>query len=175
MKSLLAQVNRAAGVYRTFVEGGAKQSGPIDRLGLFAYRTGVLESEVIKPLVLYLLDADQPKIPDDQLIKVLDVVESWMVRRMLVRATTKSYNQLVAELIKQLSKEGRQRAGDAVEAFLASQTSAGWYWPDDNEIREGLRVLPAYRRLGRGRLRMVLEAIEDHRRGWHDGHPGLGG
>ena len=30
------------------------------------------------------------------------------------------------------------------------------------------------RRLGRGRLRMVLEAIEDHYRGWKDGKPGLG-
>lgn len=175
MQHLLAQVESAARVYRSFVQGGMQHAGAIDRLGLFAYRTSVLESEVIKPLVLYLLDPELVKIPDDQLTKALDVVESWMVRRMLVRATTKSYTQLVAELIKHLSKVDRVTAGDAVEKFLASQTSASRYWPDDNEIRDGLRVLPAYRRLGRGRLRMVLEAIEDHRRGWKGKQAGLGG
>jgi len=74
MQLLLAQVNQAAGVYRSFVQGGSQHSGPIDRLGLFAYRTSVLESEVIKPLVLYLLDPDQPKIPEDQLHKALTVL-----------------------------------------------------------------------------------------------------
>jgi hypothetical protein len=34
--------------------------------------------------------------------------------------------------------------------------------------------LLAYRRLGRGRLRMVLEAIEDHLRGWKNGQQALG-
>jgi hypothetical protein len=34
--------------------------------------------------------------------------------------------------------------------------------------------LLAFRRLGRGRLRMVLEAIEDHLRGWKNGKPGFG-
>ncbi len=37
-----------------------RYTGAIDRLGLFGYRTGVLESEVIKPLVLCLLDPEEP-------------------------------------------------------------------------------------------------------------------
>ena len=36
-----------------------------------------------------------------------------------------------------------------------------------------LGALLAYRRLGRGRLRMVLEAIEDHQRGWRNGKTAL--
>ena len=175
MLALLAEVNRAAHVYQSFVQSATDPGGPVNRLGLFGYRTGVLESEVIKPLVLYLLDPEAPPIAAEQLTKALDVVESWMVRRMLVRATTKNYNQVVAELIAQLRKGSRSSAGDAVEAFLASQTSDSRYWPDDKEVREELQVLPAYRRLGRGRLRMVLEAIEDHKRGWRAGQMGLGG
>lgn len=175
MQVLLGQIDRAADIYRDFVESGSPLSGASDRIGLFAYRTSVLESEVIKPLVLYLLNPEEPKISDEQLTKALCSVESWMVRRMLVRATTKSYTQVVAELIKYLGKAGRETAGDAVESFLVSQTSGARHWPDDNEIRDELRVLPAYRRLGRGRLRMVLEAIEDHRRGWHGDKTGLGG
>jgi Protein of unknown function DUF262/Protein of unknown function (DUF1524)/Restriction Enzyme Adenine Methylase Associated len=175
MTVLLDQVHSAAAVYRQFIIGASTLAGSIDRLGLFGYRTGVLESEVIKPLVLYLLDPEEPAISGEQLTKALEVVESWMVRRMLSRATTKSYSQVVAELITQLGKSGRMQAGDVIESYLAGQTSESRYWPDDEEIRGELRELLAYRRLGRGRLRMMLEAIEDHKRGWKDGKPGLGG
>ena len=173
MAEVLQQVHAAAGVYRQFTIAST-QAGPIDRLGLFGYRTGVLESEVIKPLVLCLLDPEEPSIPEPQLVKALDVVESWMVRRMLVRATTKNYNQVVAELVALVRKSDRAIAGDAIENYLARQSSVSRYWPDDAELQEELGALVAYRRLGRGRLRMVLEAIEDHLRGWRNGKSGLG-
>ena len=174
MPALLQQVHVAAGVYREFVASASTHIGPIDRLGLFGYRTGVLESEVIKPLILCLLDPEESTIPEAQLTKALNVIESWMVRRMLVRATTKNYNQVVAELVALVRKSDRGGAGDTIEQYLASQSSGSRYWPDDVEIRGELEDLLAYRRLGRGRLRMVLEAIEDHQRGWRDGKAGLG-
>ncbi|MGH9228619.1 MAG: GmrSD restriction endonuclease domain-containing protein [Acidimicrobiales bacterium] len=175
MPALLEEIDRAAQVYRSFVVGGTNKSEPIDRLGLFAYRTSTLESEVVKPLVLHLLDPEAAPIPQHQLLKAVDVVESWMVRRMLVRATTKNYNQIVTEVIGHLRKSDRGRAGDVLETFLAEQTSGSRYWPDDDEVRQELRALPAYRRLRRGRLRMVLEAFEDHVRGFSSGDEGLGG
>ncbi|MEU4593689.1 GmrSD restriction endonuclease domain-containing protein [Micromonospora aurantiaca (nom. illeg.)] len=42
-------------------------------------------------------------------------------------------------------------------------------------MRHPLRALGIYRRLSRARLRMVLEAIEDHQRGWRRIADGLGG
>jgi hypothetical protein len=175
MSTLIARVHAASCVYRDFVSAAAQQTGAIDRLGLFGYRTGVLESEVIKPLVLYLLDPEEPAIPATQLQKALDVIESWMVRRMLIRATTKNYNQVVADLISHLRTSDRMVAGDVIERFLAAQSSESRYWPDDTELRDELDSLVAYRRLGGGRVRMVLEAVEDHLRGWRDGREGLGG
>ena len=175
MAQILVQIHKAAGTYKDFIIQSATSNGPIERLGLFGYRTSVLESEVIKPLILCLLDPEETKIPDVQLFKVLNVVESWMVRRMLVRATTKNYNQVVAELISKVRQGNRHSAGDTVEAFLAGQTSGSRYWPDEEEIKEELSSLVAYRRLRRGRLRMVLEAIEDHFRGWKNGQQALGG
>jgi Protein of unknown function DUF262/Protein of unknown function (DUF1524) len=173
MPKLLQQVHVAAGVYRQFTIAST-QPGSIDRLGLFGYRTGVLESEVIKPLVLCLLDPEETSIPEAQLVKALDVVESWMVRRMLVRATTKSYSQVVAELVALVRKSDPASVGDVIENHLARQSSASRYWPDDAELQEELGGLLAYRRLGRGQLRMVLEAVEDHLRGWRNGKSGLG-
>jgi len=175
MIELLGQLHRAGRQYRGFVGAAGQFTGPIDRLGLFAYRTGVMESEVVKPLVLFLLDPDEAAIPDDQFTKALEVVESWLVRRMLVRASTKSYTQVFAELITHVRKSGRQSAGDVIENHLARQPGTNWYWPDNGEVRTELQTLAAYRRLSRARLRMVLEAIEDHERGWRGSATGFGG
>ena len=174
MSALLKQVHGAAQIYKDFILRSSTLNGSNDRVGLFGYRTNVLESEVIKPLVLSLLDPEEWVIPEPQIVKALNAVESWMVRRMLVRATTKAYNQAVAELIIKI-QSNRQNAGDTVESFLASQSTDSRYWPDDEEVRQELGTLMAYRRLRRGRLRMVLEAIEDHVRGWKNGQQALGG
>src|SRR6185436_3770255 len=40
------------------------------------------------------------------------------------------------------------------------------YWPDDDEVRRELEVMPVYRKLSKARVRMVLESIEDYWRGW---------
>ena len=175
MVSLLAQIDRAAMVYRRIVEGASNYTEPIDRIGLFAYRTGTLDSEVFKPVLLMLLDPELPPIDAQQLNKALEALESWMVRRMLIRANTKGYNQLASELVRKLRESERASAGDVVESFLKGQTAASRYWPDDDEVRRELTGLMVYRRLRRGRLRMVLEAIEDHRRGWIGDQKGLGG
>lgn len=174
MPELVEQIGRASRVYREFIEG-TTANNPIDRLQLFAYRTSTLESEVFKPVVLWLLDPEQEPVPDAQVAKALEVLESWLVRRMLVRATTSSYTQIAAEIVTQLRKGERAAAGDVVEGFLAGQTVVSRYWPDDEEVVNELQGLQAYQRLRRGRLRMVLEAVEDHRRGWVGAAVGLGG
>lgn len=175
MVELLAIIRENATVYRRFIESAKRLDGTVERTGLFAYRTDVLESETIKPLVLYLLDPRQTRIPPEQLAKAWSVIESWMVRRMIVRATTSSYTQVIAELITHLRTVERELHGDAIEAFFRRQTANSRYWPDDEEVRQQLKTLPAYKRLSRGRMRMLLEAVEDHRRGFVGEQEGLGG
>ncbi len=175
MVELVPIIRRAADRYRQFIDAAADSTGPMDRLALFAYRSSTLESEVFKPLVLLLLDPEQEPVAADQLHKALNALESWLVRRMLARATTKAYNKVAAELITQVRKSDRQNAGDVVESFFRDQNAASAYWPDDDEMRGELVNLLAYTRLRRGRLRMVLEAIEDHLRGWKGNSEGLGG
>lgn len=176
MTDLLRQLHDASVVYRSFVEASSRSgTGAVPRLNLFAYRTVALESEVIKPLVLCLFDPEASTIPEDQVAKALVAVESWMVRRMLVRATTRSMTQVVVELIRAVRAGKRSDAGDVVVGFLQRQQAVGWYWPDDDEVRQALATLPVYRRLRQGRLRMVLEAIEDSLRGWTEHSSGMGG
>lgn len=174
MLGLVTQLHRAADLYRKLVEAAAKK-GPLDRTELFAYRTSALESEVVKPLLLWLYDDDLAPLAQSDIDRSLNVVESWLVRRMLVRAGTKSYTKIFAELLTELRKGDRTDAGGRIETYLRTQASESGYWPDDADVRRELSTLPIYRRLSRGRLRIVLEAVEDHLRGWAGAKAGLGG
>lgn len=166
MMDLLKEIDRAAGIYRHFTEQAETADGPLDRVGLFAYRIKTLESEVIKPVLLALLDHKTGPLPKAQLDNSLTVLESWLARRMLVRATGKSYTKIMAEVISVIRESQPNDLGAVLESFFASQSSEGTYWPDDEEVRRELSVMPVYRKLSRARVRMVLEAVEDHWRGW---------
>ncbi|BDZ47189.1 GmrSD restriction endonuclease domain-containing protein [Naasia aerilata] len=171
MRELLPSVQASADLYRNLLERAAARSGPLSRVEMFVYRTSTLESELVKPFLLWLLDPELPAVPRAQSDKALAALESWMVRRVLVRASTKGYNRFFIDLLTHVNSRERALVGDAVEAFLGRQDSPTAYWPGDAEVRRELTSMPAYWRLRRGRLRMVLEAVEDYKRGWANGKP----
>lgn len=175
MSELLHEIHRAAAVYRDFTEKAENLDGPLDRVGLFAYRVKTLESEVVKPVLLALLDHPSGPLASEQIETALDALESWLVRRMLVRATAKSYNKLMADVVSVVRKSAVGSIGDSVRNFFGTQQSEVGYWPDDDEVRRELERLPIYRKLSRGRLRMLLESIEDHWRGWLPGQTSAAG
>ena len=88
---------------------------------------------------------------------------------MLVRATTKSYTQVVAELVNVIRQASVDQIDVAVHSYLISQRAEARYLPDDEELTRELMEWPIYRKISRARLRMVLEAIEDHSRGYRPG------
>ena len=128
-----------------------------------------MESDVMKSALLALLDPEQPAVAAGIIESTLDAVESWLTRRMLVRATTKSYTQVAAELVATIRQAPPNLIDQKVRSYLTSQTADAKYWPDDNEMRFELTKMPIYRKISRSRLRMVLEAIEDYRRGYRPG------
>jgi hypothetical protein len=166
MTALLERIHAASIKYKDFIDKGDVLEGAIDRIGLFLYRTKAMEMEVVKPVLLALFDRDQDQIDLSDINASLEIMESWLIRRMLVRGTTKAYNKIMTEIIKVIQKTPKGQLSSALRAFLSNQTSDSSYWPDDKEVRRELTNLMAYRKVGRGRLRMVLEAIEDYRRGW---------
>lgn len=169
---LLNKIHQSASLYKDLIDAAGESNKPLDRCQMFVYRTSTLESEITKPLLLWLLDPDLPKVPSVQLEKAVSVIESWLVRRSLVRASTNGYNRFFVDLLVKVSEVSRNEIGDVIENVLSSEKSPTTYWPDDSEVHKELITLPIYSRLFvRGRLRMILEAIEDHRRGWLSSNP----
>jgi len=169
--TLLRSLRSAADRYRAFTEGAAVRDGVLSRLNLFVYRTSTLDSEITKPLLIWLGEREQAALDLSERERLLDTLESWFVRRALVRAQSQGTNRLMLDLLIHLTKRSPGTAvDDSARTFLAAQTSSFGYWPDDAELRRELVDLQAYKKLRKGRLRMVLEAIEDQRRGFPGGH-----
>ncbi len=168
---LLARISRTASTYQDFSEKAGAATGELSRLELFIYRLGVLNYETVKPFVIWLTDPDRDAIGDGQFTKALDSLESWFIRRMLTKGSSNSYNNTMSALIREVASKDRQLVGDVVEDFLVSLSgsNANTHWPADSEVFEYVTSQPMYRRISRFKLRMVLEAIEDSRRGYGSG------
>lgn len=121
---------------------------------LFYYRIDVMQAGVITPVLLKLLATEQ-----EPRIRSFHALESFLIRRMICRQTTKDYNRLVLDLAIRL-RDDLGRADKIVTGFLREQRAYSRKWPNDQDLIHSLETAPLYRLLTRGRLRLVLEGIE---------------
>ncbi len=148
---VMSDVKRDLENYRLF-ETGTRTSDE----DMFHYRViQVMHGRVITPVLLLLLS-----VPCEKRAKSLYALESFLIRRMVCRGTTKDYNRLILDLADELQKNGLHNSYSTVVNFLKSQTADSREWPDDEALGRSLDTLPVYRLLTRGRLRLILEGIE---------------
>lgn len=163
---LLEQIHTIAEIYERHVVNAQSGNNELNAVELFIYRTQAMDVEVVKSIVINLLDPSLEPISSEQTTKVLRSIESWLVRRSLMRATTKNFNNFIAQVVTELLNTNRVECGDIVESYLAAQNADTTYWPDDSQIESNLKDFRFYRLVVRKRTRMILEAIEDHMRGY---------
>ena len=121
----------------------------------FYYHVDVMQARVITPVLLLLLSTEEgPRI------RAFSALESFLVRRMICRQTTKDYNRLVLELASRLRDSGLDKADAVTAGFLKEQTAYAREWPSDEAVADALGSSPLYRLLTRGRLRLILEGAE---------------
>lgn len=150
----------AAGVFREIEE-----MDRYTRDGTFLYRWDILDARVITPLLLWVFSLDPAVLSPARRTRLLTGLESFLVRRAVARKTTKQYNRLFLDVLKRAQAASPDIADEIVLADLAGQTADSTAWPTDTEFGQAILDLPVYALLTRGRVRMVLEAIEDHLRG----------
>lgn len=154
-EAFLGALRRDADKFRDFA-----QMDPETARGRFYSRVvEALEIGATIPLLLWLI-SDNHAIPPAQADRALAAMESWTVRRTLLRMTMKDVNKLVVALLKHLDKQKRENAGDAVVAFLAQQTADARIWPTDDQVIAQVPQVRAYGQIRQQRLRVVLSAIE---------------
>ena len=149
--AVMSEVNQDLVNYRDFES--TRGSGSDERS--FYYHVDVMQARVITPVLLLLLSAEV-----GTRIRAFRVLESFLVRRMICRQTTKDYNRLVLELASRLRESGLEKADTLTAEYLKEQTAYAREWPTDEAVADALGSSPLYRLLTRGRLRLVLEGIE---------------
>src|SRR5207248_236263 len=85
--------------------------------------------------------------------------ESFLIRRMTCGLTTKGYNNLVRSLIQRL-RASASFSAEEIRSFLLEQNAESTRWPTDDEFGQAWLNRPVYEQLTRGRVRIVLEALE---------------
>jgi Protein of unknown function (DUF1524) len=143
---------------------GLDDFDPFTTQGTFLYRWRTIEAGVTTPLLLWLFSQSMDELEPARLNRCLSALESFLIRRMLCRMTTKNYNEIFLEALARLEAADRLVADDVFVEYLAEQTADARIWPDDHAFESALLDMPLYRLLTRGRLRIVLEALEDQAR-----------
>jgi hypothetical protein len=127
------------------------------RTGTFFDRLSTLDVVTAWPFILALFErlGGEPEVAESILVDV----ESFLVRRMVCRLSTRGYGDVFAALTSSLVEQS-ENASAAVRSFLLRGTAEVDRWPTDGEFRDAWVGNPLYENLSRPRLRMLLEALE---------------
>lgn len=150
-----ADIGNIGSLYRSLEEAS------VPDMAAFLYRRGVMDAGVLTPVLLWLLSSGTPK---PQLQKSIRALESYIVRRMVCRIASQGQNRLFVELLSVLENTGAEYAGDCIVEYLGNQKSNVGLWPNDRDFQDAFANLQLYRLLTRGRLRLILEGLEEELR-----------
>ncbi|SDS04481.1 DUF262 domain-containing protein [Pseudomonas oryzae] len=131
---------------------------PGSHLARFLKRLEALDTSAIYPLLLLCSQQLRPQ-QEDEFEAILDVLESFLFRRMICGLTSKNYNRPFLDLIRHLEDRGSISAC-AVEQFLLASEGEGARFPTDAELKRAILDHPLYQWWPQYRVRAVLEALD---------------
>ena len=123
----------------------------------FGNRTCVWDASTTHALALSIAKSSAP--PHDQ-AAMFDAIASYLVRRAVCGLTTKSYNRIFAQQLKQLAGSGL--TFDALQSSLAKLDGDASRWPRDDEFRKfwlEARIYPG--NLDPARTKSMLAELEE--------------
>ena len=151
---LIREVRRDAQIMRSF-----ESQPPESYEAVFFERLDLLDTSVMMPLVL-LLFRDR-RITDERRRRALHILESWLVRRTLMRLTAKNYNVQVPTMLARVAADP-EHADEALLGYFYERWSGSEVvrWPDDRELKSYLTTRPLYGWVAQKRIVLVLAAVE---------------
>lgn len=128
----------------------------------FFRRLGEMDLTTVQPVMLYLFSLPESSLSAERRTRALDAIESYLVRRLVTRATTRSYGSVFVEVLKEAGSGDPATADERVIELLMSKSSETEGWPSDDDMRTAVRNTNIYK-LKQSRLKMILEGIDVHR------------
>jgi hypothetical protein len=153
MAELIPEIRRDAHTIRSFDD---QEPGSVE--ATFFERLDALDTATPLPLVLFLFR--EPAVSVERRRRALRMLESWLVRRMLLGLTAKNYNQQIPVIIGRIA-EAPERADEILLEELRTGVGQISKWPTDDEVRDFLLRRNVYGYHGQKRIVMLLRAVEE--------------
>ncbi|MBK6471231.1 MAG: hypothetical protein IPF94_10995 [Betaproteobacteria bacterium] len=97
--------------------------------------------------------------------KLLAVLESFLMRRLITNWSSKNYNRLFVDLIKAVEK-GEALTARAVADQLGKGAGESTKFPSDAELQSYVFEQPLHGRIAQFKVRAVMEALEAASQSW---------
>ena len=153
IQEIAADIARVGELYRAIEECRANDA----RVALFLRRRRTMVAGVVVPVLLWLLSSD---VPEEELLKSVIALDSYLVRRMICGWPARGHDLVFYGLLAELKQAGPSIAGDTVVGFLMNQEAIANKWPTDAELLDAFEKNPLYRWVTVNRVRLILEGIE---------------
>lgn len=128
----------------------------------FLRRLREMDLITVYPVLLFLFGLPATEFSEKRRARALDAIESFLVRRLIERASTRSYGSLFIEVLKTASEGAVSDADARIIKLLQSKTSEADRWPSDQSVRSTVHSSNIYK-LKQSRLKMILEGIDVYR------------
>jgi len=125
----------------------------------FFRRIQEMDLITVFPLILWTFGQADEDLPADRRLRIIRVVESYLVRRLIGRATTRSYGRLFIDLLGAAGSGQVSNADQRIIRLLGEKTADADVWPDDETLANDLHTKNLYG-LRKSRIVMIYEAIE---------------
>jgi hypothetical protein len=113
----------------------------------------------VHPVLLWLFKEMDNSLAPEQVDRSILAIESYLVRRLIRKDSTRSYGSTFIDVLKALSNGSPDRADTRLIECLYAKNAESDRWPTDDELRQTILTANVYK-LKRSRLRMVLEALD---------------
>ncbi|MFL5872324.1 MAG: DUF262 domain-containing protein [Solirubrobacterales bacterium] len=153
-RELILELTRDAETFKSFDD-----FPDVSVEGRFFRCLRMLDTTTLLPVALLLFRSQE--LTHERRRRALWALESWLVRRMLLGATTAHYNRLLASLLEALNGQSSlAHADDLIINHLQAYSNPTDTWPTDEQVENHLETRPLYRRINHNRIRLLLEACE---------------
>lgn len=127
-------------------------------LGRFARRLRALDTSTVYPLVLGVLGNSSLTEPDRAAI--FTDIESFLVRRLVCGQSTKTYNRLFLQILRDFD-QSPDKTALAFRKLLSAGSGENVNWPSDDAFRAAWNTVDAYRELKSMRVDMILRRLNE--------------
>jgi hypothetical protein len=128
----------------------------------FFRRLNEMDLTTVQPVLLYLFSQPSESLDPSHRRRALDALESFLVRRLVTRSSTRGYGALFIEVLKEAAAGAPGMADQRITDLLMSKKAETDEWPNDDQVRAAVLNTNIYK-LKQSRLKLILEAIDVHR------------